>query len=141
MLSGEILVGSGRTWVKLSGANRCGNIACLWRRPCIGSAPSNAPVAQLDRASDYESEGRAFESLRVRHLSFITRQKGYTVRSGLAGDTDRHGFESLYEIRVHPPRFANHLDARKTLQNLFPHDAQLHFGEAHADAAMNPEAE
>jgi hypothetical protein len=24
------------------------------------------PVAQLDRASDYESEGRAFESLRVR---------------------------------------------------------------------------
>ena len=28
----------------------------------------HAPVAQLDRASDYESEGRAFESLRVRHL-------------------------------------------------------------------------
>lgn len=27
----------------------------------------HAPVAQLDRASDYESEGRAFESLRVRH--------------------------------------------------------------------------
>ncbi len=30
--------------------------------------PQNqAPVAQLDRASDYESEGRAFESLRARH--------------------------------------------------------------------------
>ena len=29
--------------------------------------PPNGPVAQLDRASDYESEGRAFESLRVRH--------------------------------------------------------------------------
>ncbi len=27
----------------------------------------NAPVAQLDRASDYESEGRGFESLRVYH--------------------------------------------------------------------------
>ena len=26
-----------------------------------------APIAQLDRASDYESEGRAFESLWVRH--------------------------------------------------------------------------
>ena len=25
------------------------------------------PVAQLDRASDYESEGRAFESLRDHH--------------------------------------------------------------------------
>src|SRR3546814_8094105 len=29
---------------------------------------SNAPVAQLDRASDYESEGRTFESFRVRHF-------------------------------------------------------------------------
>ena len=28
----------------------------------------NAPVAQLDRASDYESEGRTFESFRVRHF-------------------------------------------------------------------------
>ncbi len=27
-----------------------------------------APLAQLDRASDYESEGREFESLRARHL-------------------------------------------------------------------------
>ena len=27
-----------------------------------------APLAQLDRASDYESEGRAFESLRERHI-------------------------------------------------------------------------
>ena len=31
-------------------------------------APPNAPVAQLDRASDFESEGREFESLRARHL-------------------------------------------------------------------------
>src|SRR3546814_6160546 len=30
------------------------------------SPPPCAPVAQLDRASDYESEGRAFESLRAR---------------------------------------------------------------------------
>ena len=29
-----------------------------------------APLAQLDRAFDYESKGREFESLRVRH--FIT---------------------------------------------------------------------
>jgi hypothetical protein len=28
----------------------------------------SAPLAQLDRASDYESEGREFESLRARHL-------------------------------------------------------------------------
>ena len=29
----------------------------------------DAPVAQLDRASDFESEGREFESLRARHSS------------------------------------------------------------------------
>ena len=40
----------------------------------------DAPVAQLDRASDYGSEGCKFESCRVRHLTltlvrvfFITR--------------------------------------------------------------------
>jgi hypothetical protein len=30
--------------------------------------PLRALVAQLDRASDFESEGREFESLRARHL-------------------------------------------------------------------------
>ena len=30
-----------------------------------------APVAQLDRVSGYEPEGRAFESLRVRQRKFI----------------------------------------------------------------------
>ena len=29
----------------------------------------NAPVAQLDRAPDYESGGQEFESLRARHLT------------------------------------------------------------------------
>ena len=39
--------------------------------PPIGT-PGSAPVAQLDRASDYESEGRTFESFRARHFSFRT---------------------------------------------------------------------
>ena len=30
----------------------------------------SAPVAQLDRAPDYESGGQEFESLRVRHFKF-----------------------------------------------------------------------
>lgn len=30
----------------------------------------DGPVAQLDRAFDYESKGRAFESLRVHHFPF-----------------------------------------------------------------------
>jgi hypothetical protein len=38
----------------------------------VGFAPfdppaKNAPVAQLDRALDYESRGQEFESLRARH--------------------------------------------------------------------------
>jgi hypothetical protein len=31
------------------------------------------PVAQLDRVSDYESEGRGFESLRARQTSILSR--------------------------------------------------------------------
>jgi hypothetical protein len=34
-----------------------------------------ALVAQLDRASDFESEGREFESLRARHFGFATRAR------------------------------------------------------------------
>ena len=35
----------------------------------IIEAPLIAPLAQLDRASGYEPEGREFESLRARHSS------------------------------------------------------------------------
>ena len=43
--------------------------------PCQGEGrgfesrlPLHVPLAQLDRAFDYESKGREFESLRARHL-------------------------------------------------------------------------
>jgi hypothetical protein len=36
-------------------------------RPGIAPGTGNAPVAQLDRAPDYESGGQEFESLRARH--------------------------------------------------------------------------
>jgi hypothetical protein len=35
-------------------------------RPSLVIEPRHALVAQLDRASDFESEGREFESLRAR---------------------------------------------------------------------------
>lgn len=51
----------------------------LWTRfPC-------APVAQLDRASDYESEGRTFESFRARQFSQVHQigsKAGTVKRSG-----------------------------------------------------------
>ena len=37
------------------------------------SAPSNAPVAQLDRASDYGSEGYGFDSYRARLLREVAQ--------------------------------------------------------------------
>ncbi len=43
-------------------------------RPSLVIEPTHALVAQLDRASDFESEGREFESLRARH-STISQPK------------------------------------------------------------------
>ena len=45
---------------------------CLARRPFL----NGAPVAQLDRASDYGSEGLRFESSRVRFSARGLQQKG-----------------------------------------------------------------
>ena len=39
-------------------------------RPSLIIDPTHALVAQLDRASDFDSEGREFESLRARHLPY-----------------------------------------------------------------------
>ena len=45
-----------------------------------------APVAQLDRASDYESEGRAFESLRAHQLNpAVHRGVFLWARANVAG--------------------------------------------------------
>src|SRR5580693_3603229 len=45
-------------------------------RPARGSFPdlsADAPVAQLDRAPDYESGGRKFESFRARHKLLLNK--------------------------------------------------------------------
>ena len=41
--------------------------------PCLSAI---APLAQVDRASDYESEGREFESLRAHHSPHRTWRAG-----------------------------------------------------------------
>ena len=49
----------------------------------------NAPVAQLDRALDYESRGQEFESLRARHKAFQLRRFFVTaVRRRSANNND-----------------------------------------------------
>ena len=42
----------------------------------------SAPVAQLDRASDYESEGRTFESFRAHQFSFYLLAVRYQLALG-----------------------------------------------------------
>ncbi len=46
-------------------------------RPSLVIEPTHALVAQLDRASDFESEGREFESLRARQAHL--RQASFTI--------------------------------------------------------------
>src|SRR6266852_3004049 len=53
--------------LKMFSQNACGiGGPCAPRRPA-----KNAPVAQLDRALDYESRGQEFESLRARQIATI----------------------------------------------------------------------
>src|SRR4051812_24504134 len=50
----------------------CRRVARTGSSPYVAPLPfsgTRAPVAQLDRAPDYESGGREFESLRARHFS------------------------------------------------------------------------
>src|SRR6185295_11514343 len=44
----------------------------------------NAPVAQLDRAPDYESGGQEFESLRARHFRFVCDAANQARRCGVS---------------------------------------------------------
>ena len=53
------------------------------KNPCYALAPY-APVAQLDRASDYESEGRKFESSRVRNENKGQRELAFLRWGGSA---------------------------------------------------------
>src|SRR5258705_7396867 len=68
-------------------------------RPSLVIEPTHALVAQLDRASDFESEGREFESLRARQAKsmayWISRTKMLPINlplgSGWEG-ADRFSF-------------------------------------------------
>ncbi len=61
--------------------------------PFPPAACGKAPLAQLDRASDYESEGREFESLRV-HF-FFSPPVWF-----LGGDVEVGNFYNLLKISV-----------------------------------------
>ena len=60
---------------------------CTWSHPALFPQPSVAPVAQLDRAPDYESGGWKFESFRARHRprSLLPTGSGIYYSSPFAG--------------------------------------------------------
>src|SRR5262249_37696006 len=61
----------------------------------LGRPRFHAPVAQLDRASDFESEGRGFNSLRARCSNSATRLKTLSstarCRNRFLGSWDKDG--------------------------------------------------
>src|SRR5215813_10986584 len=61
--------------------SRCANTR-RWRVTLVTSPRWKAPLAQLDRASGYEPEGREFESLRARH--FFSLHHKYLSRTAQA---------------------------------------------------------
>ena len=64
------------------------------RRPIAYMGAGAALVAQLDRASDFESEGREFESLRARALDDINTPNSAIVLATINGKPLRMDFLS-----------------------------------------------
>ena len=59
-----------------------GDVPARWRRRSRTARPLKcAPVAQLDRALDYESRGQEFESLRARHSRTKARPFSWSLAS------------------------------------------------------------
>jgi hypothetical protein len=54
-----------------------------WRAPGLEMPTKNAPVAQLDRAPDYESGGQEFESLRARQIFRLSQLVTRLAQSAL----------------------------------------------------------
>ena len=93
--------------------------ACQTGMSFLFAALSSAPVAQLDRASDYESEGRTFESFRAR--------QGFPPFLAFAGNGV---FLSSNHLAITVRRFAI-LKRLESLANLPPHrhPVQVTFGQ------------
>ena len=70
----------------------------------ISMVGTNALVAQLDRASDFDSEGREFESLRVRHFAVIPHDG--VSRDVIPSRRTRHGGGEDGIEAWHLPEFA-----------------------------------
>src|SRR6187402_390448 len=73
----------------------------------------------------------------------LRRSASRCIASGarLPRNAHRQLLDAADEARIDALRLADHLDAVETLQHFLPDDLQLQLGEAHADAAVDAEAE
>ena len=74
---------------------------------------SSAPVAQLDRAPDYESGGRAFESLRVHHFPLRFRERwphsGNSETQRIFGSAKAHSRRTDFDAIDRQIKYCRHL--------------------------------
>ena len=61
----------------------------------------NAPVAQLDRVSDYESEGRWFESIRACQNTKVIRKGGFVIFCVRVTNHQACMYEPLHAVQWH----------------------------------------
>src|SRR5262249_16045969 len=86
-----------------AGAVRTGDFR---RELVIVRAPASALVAQLDRASDFESEGREFESLRAREINLPARRSAW----------DAHGEQAKNICEISLAAFRRSVQSRNWTQ-------------------------
>ena len=95
--------------------------AGLNRAPSVTQPASDAPVAQLDRASDFESAGRRFESCRARHFciaktsavrSSAFRRRNWFLHAPLAQLVEQRTLNPFVECSNHSGGTQHHLLAR-----------------------------
>src|SRR5580692_1707644 len=71
----------------------------------IARPTRKAPVAQLDRAPDYESGGQEFESLRARHY-FCLQMRPTRWEAGVITDADRSSQPEMLRLFISAQRRA-----------------------------------
>jgi hypothetical protein len=60
----------------------------------------NAPVAQLDRALDYESRGQEFESLRARHLVNLISSLSRSYSDLMSKASRKHRISTVFITKM-----------------------------------------
>jgi hypothetical protein len=104
------------------------------------SAPPSFPEWPFATVDQQTASGVATGTAKTRYRFGGTHR--YCLRNPrLAGNAHRQGLVALHKTRIHSFGFANHHNIIEALEDFFPDDLQLQFGQSDPDATMNTEAE